>query len=64
MLVNLITWEKKNGFKAKYVAQKIGISETKYCEIKKGKRKVTLDIAYKFSEAFPEENVLELFKSN
>lgn len=60
MLTNLIQWEKENGYKAKYVAEKLGITESTYSKIKLGKQKPTIEIAYKFQEVFGVDNVYEL----
>lgn len=60
MLTNLINWEKENGYKARFVAEKLGITESAYSKIKLGKQKPTLEIAYKFQEVFGVDNVLEL----
>jgi transcriptional regulator with XRE-family HTH domain len=62
MRLNLILWEKKNNFKAKDVAKKLGISETTYSLIRNGKTMPSLEFAYKFKEVFGVENVLELLK--
>lgn len=66
MRTNLILWEKRNGFKAKYVAGQLGITEGAYSRIKAGKMKPSIDFAYKFLKAFepliPNGNVLELLK--
>lgn len=59
---NLIVWEKTNGFKAKDIAKKIGITEQTYSNIKNGKTTPSIEFAYKFAEAFPDEDVLELMK--
>lgn len=60
--LNLILWEKQNGYKAKDVAKKLGITNAMYCNYKKGTATPTLEFAYKFSEAFPGVDVLELMK--
>lgn len=62
MRLNLITWEKENNLKAKEVAEKLGITESAYCNIKNGKQTPSIEFAYKFIEAFPNVNVLELMK--
>ena len=59
--INLIKWEKQNGYKAKYVAQKLGISETAYSFIKNCKTTPSLETAYKFQEIFGVD-VFELLK--
>lgn len=61
--LNLIKWEKENGYKSKYVAKKLGISETSYSLMKNGKTTPTIDLLYKFDAIYgPDINVLELFK--
>lgn len=60
--LNLILWEKNNGFKAKDIARKLGVTEQTYCNIKNGKTTPSIEFAYKFTEAFPDEDVLELMK--
>lgn len=62
MRLNLIMWEKKNNYKAKDVAHKLGISETTYSLIKNGKTMPSLELAYKFQEVFGIDDVLELLK--
>ena len=66
MLINLILWEKKNGLKAKYVSEKLGLTESTYSRIKNGKQVATIDIAFKFLDEFkdiiPDQNVLKLFE--
>ncbi len=62
MRLNLVMWEKKNNFKAKDVAKKLGISETTYSLIKNGKTMPSLELAYKFQEIFKIDDVLELLR--
>ena len=66
VLLNLIAWEKANGFKAKYVAEQLGLSPVKYSLIKNGKQKATVELAFIFFEKFestiPDGNVLRLFE--
>ena len=59
---NLINWQKERGLTSKFIANKLGITETTYSLIKNGKTTPTLDLAYKFSELFGVDNVLELFE--
>ena len=63
MRKNLIMWEIENGYKAKWVADKLGISRASWFKIKRGKANPSIELAYRFNEAFPEEDVLELFKN-
>ena len=60
--INLIKWQMEHGYTSRFIADKLGVSETTYSLIKNGKTTPTLDIAYKFSEIFNVDNVLELFK--
>lgn len=62
MRLNLIYWEKENHYKAKDVAKKLGVTDAMYCNYKKGTATPTLEFAYKFREAFPGVDVLELMK--
>ena len=62
MRLNLIMWEKENHYKAKEVAKKLGITDATYSNIKNGKQTPSIEFAYKFIEAFPDVNVLELMK--
>lgn len=62
MRLNLIMWEKQNGYKAKEVAKKLGISETTYSLIRNGKTTPSLELAYKFQEVFKVDDVLELLR--
>ena len=62
MRINLILWEKKNNFKAKEVAEKLGVSETTYSLIRNGKTMPSLEFAYKFQEIFGVDDVLELLR--
>lgn len=60
--LNLIIWEKENHYKAKDVAKKLGITDAMYCNYKKGTATPTLEFAYRFIEAYPNVDVLELMK--
>lgn len=62
MRLNLILWEKENHYKAKDVAKRLGITDAMYSNYKNGKATPTLEFAYKFIEAYPDVNVLELMK--
>jgi transcriptional regulator with XRE-family HTH domain len=66
MLLNLITWEKVNGLKAKYVAEQLGLSPATYSRIKNGKQTPTVELAFvfleKFGDTIPDGNVLKLFE--
>jgi len=41
----LITLRKQKGFRQKYVAQTVGISQPSYCTIEKGKTRPTVETA-------------------
>lgn len=62
MRLNLIMWEKENHYKAKDVAKRLGITDAMYSDYKSGKTTPTLEFAYKFIEAYPNVDVLELMK--
>lgn len=62
MLKNLIQWEKQHGYKSKYVADKLGISESSYSKIKQGTVKPSVDLARKLEEEF-NVDALELLKN-
>lgn len=66
MLLNLILWEKENGFKAKYVAEKLELTESSYSRMKSGKQTITTDLVFKFNAEFghtvEDGNVLKLFE--
>lgn len=62
MLKNLIEWERKNGYKAVYVAKRLGLTEAQYSKIKNGKQKPPLDMAYRLAVEFKIENPLNLLK--
>lgn len=61
--INLIKWQIENGYKSKYIAEKLGITETTYSMIRNGKTTPSLELAYKFQEIFGIDNVLELLKN-
>jgi transcriptional regulator with XRE-family HTH domain len=62
MRKNLIKWELENGYKSKYVAERLGIKPSEYSLIKNGKRTPSIEFIYKFIEKFPNTDVLELMK--
>lgn len=63
MLKNLIIWEKDHGYKAKFIADKLGISESMYSKIKKGTVKPSVDMAMKLEKEF-NVDALELLKND
>lgn len=62
MLKNLINWEKEHGYKAKFIADKLGISESSYSKIKQGTVKPSVELAMKLEEEF-DVDALELLKN-
>lgn len=60
----IIKWEKQNGLKGKYVAERIGISDVQWSKIKSGKQRPTYDQIMKLKEEFGLENILELLKED
>lgn len=62
MRVKLIEWEKAHGFKSKYVAEKIGVSDSTWSKIKQGKQKPTFEQAERLKEVFGIKNVFDLLK--
>ena len=63
MLKNLIKWEKEHGYKAKFIADKLGISESSYSKIKQGTVKPSVELAMKLEEVF-KVDALELLKND
>ena len=61
-LTRLIAWEKENGFKAKFVAEKLGLSASQYSQIKLGKIKPSVKVAEKLHSEFGVDDVFELLK--
>lgn len=59
---NLIIWEKENNYKGYEVAQKLGISKVAYSYIKNGKTTPSIEFVYKFTEVYPDADVLKLMK--
>lgn len=59
---NLIKLRVDLGLKSKEMAEKLGISTTKYSNIENGKVKPSIDFAYKIQELFDVEDVLELLE--
>ena len=59
----LIQWEKNNGYKSKFVAEKVGVPYQTWRRIKIGKQSPTLEQLESFRNAFHiEDDVFELFK--
>ena len=61
MRLKLVMWEKTHGFKANYVAEKIGISPSAWSKIKAGKQNPTPEQIEMFRNEFGVENALDLF---
>ena len=59
---NLIKMRIDLGLKSKDVAEKLGITTTKYSNIENGKVNPSLDFAYKIQEMFKVDDVMELLK--
>lgn len=64
MLQNLIEWEKENGFKAKYVAEKLGLSDSQYSKIKHGTNKPPLEMVEKLHTEFKVRDPIRLLKND
>lgn len=63
MRLNLIAWEEQNGFKAKYVAKKLGITDAQYSRIKNGKGDPSMKIVDRFFMVFGEtEGADDIYK--
>lgn len=62
MRQKLIDWEKEHGYKSKFVAEKIGVSDSTWSKIKQGKQKPTLEQAQKLKDEFGIEDVFELLE--
>ena len=59
---NLIKFRVDNGLKAKFIAEKVGVSRVKYSNIENGRTKPSIEFASKFQEAFGVEDIFELLK--
>lgn len=62
MRKKLILWEKEHGYKGRFIAEKLGISDSAWSKIKLGKQTPTLEQAEKLKEVFDIEDVFELLK--
>ena len=62
MRVGLIMWEKKNGLKGSFIAEKIGVSDSTWSKIKSGKQNPTLEQVEKLRSEFGLDNILDLLK--
>lgn len=52
MRSRLIEWERANGYKARYVAEKLGISDSAYSKIKRGEQQPTIEMVSKLHSEF------------
>ena len=59
---NLIKLRIDLGLKSKDMADKLGVSITKYSNIENGKVRPSIDFAYKLQEVFGVDDVLELLE--
>lgn len=62
MLNKLIEWERSNGYKAKFIAEKLGLSEAQYSKMKRGQLKPSLEVAERLEKEFNITNVYDLLK--
>ncbi len=60
--LNLIMWEKENGYKGNYVAETIGVSASTWSKIKAGKQNPTLEQIERLRTKFNLNNVLDLLR--
>ena len=59
---NLIKFRVDLGLKSKDMAERLGITNTKYSNIENGRVEPSIEFVYKFREEFDLDEVLELFK--
>ena len=59
---NLIKFRIDLGLKSKEVADKLGITRTKYSNIENGKVEPSMELLYKFKEVFDIDDILEVMK--
>lgn len=62
MRLKLIAWERENGLKGSFIADKIGVSDSTWSKIKSGKQNPTIEQIDKLREVFGLENILDLLK--
>lgn len=62
MRTNLIIWEKDHGYTGRYIARKIGVSDSTWSKIKRGQQTPTLKQAERLKKEFFIEDVFELLK--
>lgn len=61
-LKNLIKFRIDNNLSSRGMAKRVNLSPTAYCNLENGKKKPTVELAFKIQEEFGVENVLELFR--
>lgn len=61
-LKNLIKFRIDNNLSSRGMAKRINLSPTAYCNLENGKKKPTVELAFKIQDEFGVENVLELFR--
>lgn len=64
MRMRLIMWEKEHGFTGRFVARKIGVSDSTWSKIKLGKQDPTLGQIEKLRTEFGLDNVLDLLRED
>jgi DNA-binding XRE family transcriptional regulator len=63
-LKNLIKLRIDLGLNSKEMAEKLNLTPTAYSNLENGKKKPTIELAFKIQEVFGVDNVLELFEGN
>lgn len=61
MRQKLIRWEIENGYKGKFVAEKLGIANSTWSNIKNGRQNPTYELLEKFKKEFKPKDVITLF---
>ena len=61
-LKNLIKFRIDKGLKSSEMAKMLGLSKTAYSNLENGKRKPTIELAYKIQKVFEVDDVLYLFQ--
>ena len=59
---NLIKFRIDLGLKSKEMAEKLGVTTTRYSNIENGKVEPSIEFLYKMQEVFEVDDVLELMK--
>lgn len=62
-LKNLIKFRIDNNLNSKEMAEKLNLSPIAYSNLENGKKKPTIELAFKIQEVFGVDNVLELFET-